>query len=126
LFPFLCGESVPTGHDVREITRLCIPRRLKAAERRLVFHRLVAALVEYAQLRGVAVYTAVTSIHWLTQTVALGWRCEPIGLPRTIDDTPVCAMRIHIEPNTMQLLREAGIYQPEAVSLLEPRLAAAA
>jgi N-acyl-L-homoserine lactone synthetase len=106
LFPFLCEESVPTGHDVREITRLCIPRRLKAAERRLVFHRLVAALVEYAQLRGVAVYTAVTSIHWLTQTVALGWRCEPIGLPRTIDDTPVCAMRIHIEANTMQLLRK--------------------
>jgi N-acyl-L-homoserine lactone synthetase len=59
LFPELCEGSVPTGPDIREITRLCLSRRLKCADRRVVFHRLVTALTEYA-LRTHPVRTAAT------------------------------------------------------------------
>ena len=126
LFAGLCEEDVPTGPDIREITRLCLSRRLPAAERRLVFHRLVTALVEYALLSDITAYTAVTSMHWLSQTLAMGWRCIPLGLPQTVDGDMVCAMMIHIEPNTIQLLREAGCYQPSDLRLGDQEMAAAA
>ena len=126
LFADLCDGPVPTGSDVREITRLCLSRRLKSAERRLVFHRLVTALAEYALLSGITAYTAVTSMHWLTQTLALGWRCRPLGLPQMIAGDMVAAMMIHIEPNTIELLRDAGTYQTSGLRLEEVDLAAAA
>ena len=126
LFGRMCEEEVPTGPDIREITRLCLSRRLRAAERRLVFHRLVTALVEYALLSDITAYTAVTSMHWLSQTLAMGWRCVPLGLPQIVDGEMVCAMMIHIEPNTIQLLREAGCYQTSHLRLAEQEMAAAA
>lgn len=126
LFPSLCEEGVPSGPEIREITRLCLSRRLKSAERRIVFHRLVTALVEYALLTGISAYTAVTSMHWLTQTLALGWRCRPLGMPQIVGGELVCAMMIHIEPHTIELLREAGTYQTSGLRIEEIELAAAA
>jgi len=126
LFPVLCDQGVPAGPDIREITRLCFSRHLKAADRRLVFHRLVTALAEYALLCGITAYTAVSSMHWLNQTLALGWRCTPLGLPQMIDGELVCAVMIHIDRNTIQLLRDAGSYQTSDLRLAEAALAAAA
>lgn len=126
LFATMCDDGVPCGHEIREITRLCLSRRLKSAERRLVFHRLVTALVEYALLTGISAYTAVTSIHWLSQTLALGWRCRPLGMPQIVDGEMVGAMMIHIEPHTIELLREAGTYQTSGLRIEEIAFSAAA
>jgi acyl-homoserine lactone synthase len=119
LYPHLCERIVPASPDIREITRLCLSRKLKSADRRMVFHRLVTALVEYGMLSGISAYTAVTSMHWLTQTLSLGWRCVPLGLPQTVGGEMVAAMMIHIEPNTIQLLRDAGSYQTTGMRLEE-------
>lgn len=126
LFAELCEGEVPAGPDIREITRLCLSRRLKSADRRLVFHRLTTALAEYALLSGISAYTAVTSMHWLTQALALGWRCRPLGLPQVIGGEMVAAMMIHIDPNTIALLREAGSYQTSGLRIEEIELSAAA
>lgn len=126
LFPHLCDEGVPSGPDIREISRLCLSRELEGAERRLVFHRLVTALAEYALLTRVSAYTAVMSMQWLTQILALGWRCVPLGMPRMIDGEPVAAMMIFIEPNTIDLLRNAGAYQTSGLRIEEIAAAAAA
>lgn len=126
LFPHLCERGVPSAPEIREITRLCLSRKLKAGQRRIVFHRLVTALVEYALLTNIKAYTAVTSMHWLSQTLALGWRCMPLGMPQMVEGEMVCAMMIYIEPNTISLLRSAGTYQTSGLRLAEMDLAAAA
>jgi acyl-homoserine lactone synthase len=126
LFSDLCEDEVPTGPDIREITRLCLSRELRAAERKIIFHRLVTALVEYALLTNISAYTAVTSLHWLTQTLAIGWRCTPLSMPKKINGDILCAMMIFIEPNTINLLREAGSYQPTDLRYLNKVTAIAA
>lgn len=126
LFSDLCEDEVPTGPDIREITRLCLSRELRAAERKIIFNRLVTALVEYALLMDIRAYTAVTSLYWLTQTLAVGWRCVPLSMPKRVDGDVLCAMMIHIEPETINHLRESGTYQPTGLQYLDEAAALAA
>jgi N-acyl-L-homoserine lactone synthetase len=79
-----------------------------------------------ALLTGISAYTAVTSMHWFTQTLALGWKCRPLGMPQMVDGEMVVAMIIDIEPNTIDLLREAGTYQTSGLRLDDATLAVAA
>jgi N-acyl-L-homoserine lactone synthetase len=125
LFPELCGDQVPTGPTIREVTRLCLSPRLRARDRLQVRNRLFTALVEYGLLSGITGYSGVAEVGWLSQLLALGWRCTPLGLPRTIDGSMLGAVLAHVEPGTIQLFRDAGTYETSGLRYIERERAAA-
>jgi acyl-homoserine lactone synthase len=112
LFPELCAEAPPRGSDIVEITRFCLGRNQSSAQRLQTRNRLVTALVEFALSRGIVIYTGVAEMGWLQQILAFGWRCRPLGVPRTIGTRMVGALRIDIAPETPGLLARTGIHMP--------------
>ena len=109
LYPQLCEDGPPRGPNLFEITRFCLDRRLTARERREVRNALVAGLVEHALQTGIQGYSAVADIGWFQQILAFGWRCLPLGLPRTVDGRTLAALRIDIGADTPARLAAAGI-----------------
>jgi acyl-homoserine lactone synthase len=114
LFRDLCEDAPPSGPDTYEITRLCLDRSLRAAERRHWRDALVTGLVAYALEHEIRTYTGVAEIHWLKQILAFGWRAEPLGPPRTVGGMPLGALRISVDTNTLPLLAANGILPPAA------------
>ncbi|HEX5185017.1 MAG TPA: acyl-homoserine-lactone synthase [Allosphingosinicella sp.] len=124
LFPELCASPPPRGPDVLEITRFCLGRGLRAAQRLEARNCLVSALVAYAIEHDIATYTGVAEMGWLQQILAFGWRCRPLGLPRHHDGKLLGALRIDISPKTPALLERSGIFR-EAPLAPAPALEAA-
>ncbi len=112
LFPHLVEGPVPAGPDTREVTRLCLAPRLRAVERRLVRNQLISAMTDYALANGIRTLTGVARTGWLAQIQAMGWRCETLGAPKTVDGTMTGAFRIAIEPSTPDNLGRTGVYVP--------------
>jgi acyl-homoserine lactone synthase len=108
-FAALCEAPAPCGPAIREITRFCLDRRLRAAERRLVRDELVLALVDHALDRGITTYTGVADVAWFQQILAFGWQCRALGLPRIDLGKQRAALRIDITRDTPMLLTQAGI-----------------
>jgi len=124
LFPNLCASAPPTGPDVLEITRFCLGRDQSARERLETRNILVSSLVRYALEHGIATYTGVAEMGWLQQILAFGWRCRPLGLPRTIGGRMLGALRIDISEETPALLARNGILRPAPLERFELRQAA--
>lgn len=112
LFAGLCDAAPPIGPSTWEITRFCLDRNLRAAERRRWRDALVTALAHYALEHGIATYTGVAEQGWLSQILAFGWHAESLGRPRTIDRMTLGALRIEITPETPALLAANGIHAP--------------
>lgn len=110
LFPELCAGAPPRGPEVMEITRFCLSREQSAASRIDTRNRLVTALAQYGLEHGITTYTGVAELPWLQQILAFGWRCRPLGLPRTIGSKMLGALRIEISAETPALLAQNGIY----------------
>jgi acyl-homoserine lactone synthase len=119
LFPFLCAGPPPAGADCLEITRFCLDRRLRAAERRDLRDRLVLAIAHYALDHGIRTYCGVAEFGWYQQILAMGWRCRPLGYPRIVDGRTLGALEIEIDGATLALLARHGI------GTLEPLASAA-
>ncbi|MEA3015782.1 MAG: hypothetical protein QOI38_504 [Sphingomonadales bacterium] len=119
LFPELCAAEPPRGHDVVEITRFCLGAGRGAQDRLEIRNRLVSGIVDYALDHGIRTYTGVAEMGWLQQILAFGWRCRPLGLPRTIDGRMLGALRIDISADTPALLEANGIYRPAPLQRLE-------
>jgi acyl-homoserine lactone synthase len=115
LFPELCAGPVPRGPHLLEITRFCLGRNQNAAGRLATRNRLVTALVSHALAEGITTYTGVAELSWLQQILAFGWRCRPIGLPRSIGTSLLGALSIDITEETPALLHRNGIWAPEAL-----------
>lgn len=124
LYPFLCGDGVPTGPTTFEITRFCLDRSLRAVERRAVRNTLVRALVDHALTHNVTRYTAIAEMAWFQQILAFGWHCVPLGLPRQVDGATLAALSITIDRETPALLEAAGI-SPDTTITRHDELAAA-
>jgi len=115
LYPGLCEDVLPRAPDIFEITRFCLDRRLRAAERRAVRDTLVTALVDHALDHGITGYSAIAEMGWFQQILAFGWRCRPLGLPQVVDGAMLAALRIDIAPDTPGLLAAAGIQAAPAI-----------
>lgn len=124
LYACLCADAPPRAATIFEITRFCLDRRLRAAERRAVRDTLVRALVDHALAHGIDSYTAIAEIGWFQQILAFGWRCRPLGLPQMIDGTMLAALSIEITPDTPALLAAAGITARPAIDADDMREAA--
>jgi N-acyl-L-homoserine lactone synthetase len=111
LFPHLCDGDVPVGEDIWEITRLCTAPGV--IDPRTVRRHLAIALMEFGLLYGVRQYTSVAHMAWLSQVLAAGWDCVPLGLPQTVGGDPVGAVAINVTPAALQLFRQnLGLRQP--------------
>jgi N-acyl-L-homoserine lactone synthetase len=125
LFPMLCEGEVPSGPAIRELTRLCLSPDLRARERLHIRNRLFTGLVEYALMTGVEAYTGIAAMGWYSQLLSLGWRCKPLGFPQSIHGETIAAALAYIEPNTINLFKQAGTYSSGSLKLAEPSLKAA-
>jgi N-acyl-L-homoserine lactone synthetase len=105
VFPMLCDKGVPKGDDIWEITRLCTAPQLRGREAWLARSYLAVGMVEFALLYGITKYTCVAATSWLSSIMAVGWECEPLGLPQEINGESVGALTISITPATLQLFR---------------------
>jgi acyl-homoserine lactone synthase len=110
LFSQLCDETVPTGPDIREISRMCLSPRHRGPERMAARNLLASAMTEYALLTGIRAYTGVADMGWMSRVLSAGWRCEPLGMPRQVGGAMVGAMMIHIDADTIRRLQVSGKY----------------
>jgi acyl-homoserine lactone synthase len=111
VFPHLCERGVPTGQDVWEITRICTLG--SGPEALLVRKRLMIGMVEFALLNGVKRFTLVAHLPYLSRLLAVGWDCEPLGLPQPHGEQLLGAMVINVTPDTLIHLRQrAGVQGP--------------
>ncbi len=126
LFPELCGDALPRGRHVEEVTRFCLDRRLCARERREVRNQLVTAIVEHALEHGCTNYTGVAEMGWLQQILSFGWDCAPLGLPFRYEGKLLGALTINIAEDTPARLAATGMWSPvESVQPAERRAAGA-
>ncbi len=124
LFEELCEDEVPTGEDIWEITRYCEAPDPPKALARAAGDRISIALVEFALLYGITRYTCVTHIALLSQLLAEGWECEPLGLPKEINGDLLTALTMKVSSATLQLLRRRFGHRFPVLEL-EPRAEAA-
>lgn len=105
VFPMVCDGGVPVGEDIWEITRFCAATQLRGRESFMVQSNLAVGMVELALLYGITRYTCVAAPGFLSTIMAVGWECEPLGLPRDVNGEMIGALLIKISPATLQLLR---------------------
>jgi acyl-homoserine lactone synthase len=110
LFSELCDATVPTGPDIREISRMCLSARHRGPDRMAARNLLASAMTEYALLAGIRAYTGVADMGWMSRVLSAGWRCEPLGMPRPVAGAMVGAMMIHIDHDTIRRLQVSGKY----------------
>lgn len=112
-FAFLCEGGVPRGPDIWEITRLCTRPGLPREDAGQVMRQLTLALVEFALVGGISRYTMMTHMAFLSQVLATGWDCEPLGMPAEIGGALTGALQVIITPGTLGKLRaQWGVRQP--------------
>jgi N-acyl-L-homoserine lactone synthetase len=119
LFASLCDGAVPTGPDIREISRMCLSPRHRGPER-IVFRNLLAsAMTEYALLTGIRAYTGVAEMGWMSRVLSAGWRCQPLGMPQRLGGATIGALMIHIDPDTIRRLQVSGKYHSGVLRIEE-------
>ena len=114
LFPTLCEGEPPRGPNIREITRFCLDRSLRALDRRRIRDQLVTALVEHAFEHEVTTYTGVAELAWFQQILGFGWDCRPLGRPIRHEGATLCGLAIAIAENTPRCLAGTAIWSPIA------------
>jgi acyl-homoserine lactone synthase len=65
LFPQLCDGAVPRGPAIAEITRLCLPLRVRAGRRLQVRNQLISAMADHALQAGLRALTGVVAWTFL-------------------------------------------------------------
>lgn len=118
IFPLLCEGAPPQAPDVWEISRLCLSRSIRAAERRMVRDQLATAATLFALEKGIRAYCCVADMPWLSQLLSFGWRCEPLGPPQELPCGTLGALNIHIGEGTPALMQDAGVWSPALASLV--------
>lgn len=110
IFPDLCADAPPTGATVREITRFCLERNLRAQDRRRARNELITALADYGHVHELSAYTGVAELAWFEQICAFGWDCRALGRPRQQDGQQLTGLQIDLKPDTRERLAATGIY----------------
>ncbi|WP_260929164.1 acyl-homoserine-lactone synthase [Novosphingobium sp. 9] len=117
-FAHLCSTPPPAGPTVREITRFCLDRHRRAAERRLARNRIVTALSWYAMNVGITAYTGVADQAWFEQICTFGWDCEALGRPARHGNSWIVALHIAIAPDTLERLHKSDIFAPVPLTMM--------
>ncbi len=105
-FDALCEGGAPRGADTWEITRMVTRPGLPRAAAERVREQLSVALIEYGLASGIVRYTMMTHTAFLSAVLAVGWDCEPLGLPVQMDGVAVGALAINVDTATLGRLRD--------------------
>lgn len=116
VFPYLCEEAVPMASDTREITRLCLSPRLSAGQRLHIRNQLISAMVDYGLACGIRTLTGVVSVRFLSQVLAMGWRCSCLGQPQKVAGSTIAAFRVELDEATPRQLLATGIYVARTIN----------
>ncbi len=111
LFAPLAECGVPTGPNILEITRLCLPSRHDAARRLVIRNWLITAMVDHALAHGVDTLTGVVTAAFREKVLGMGWRARPLGPAQVINGARLGAFALSIDPATPGRLAANGIYQ---------------
>jgi N-acyl-L-homoserine lactone synthetase len=122
LYPHLCAGPVPASPTIREITRFCLDRHQRTAERRSARNQLVTALAEHALATGITAYTGVAELDWFEQIRRFGWACEALGQPVIHKKRRLIALHIRIDDHTIDHLQASGVYEGPRLMLAAPRV----
>src|SRR3546814_15903963 len=79
MFERLCRDGVPTGPDIFEITRLCLPPTEPKTERRRLRDGLIHAMVAHGLEHGIHQFTGVVTARFRERIMAMGWEGEALG-----------------------------------------------
>lgn len=124
-FAGLCAEGVPCGPDIFEITRMVTRPGLTRDAALRVRQHLSIAIIEFALANGVRAFTMMTHMAFLSNVIAVGWDCEPLGMPQTVDGVAIAALRIGVDAATLSHLQQQyGIFAPVLRCETESALAA--
>jgi N-acyl-L-homoserine lactone synthetase len=124
LYAHLCAKSPPASSTCVEITRFCLDRSLRAAERRLARDELINGLVAHALRQGITHYSAIAETGWFEQIQRFGWRCETLSVPHTSRTGSLVAFTIAIDAQTPAALAAAGRIAADPVPTPALRIAA--
>lgn len=111
IYSHLCVGPVPTGHDIREITRFCLDRNQTSRDRLSARNQLVTGLTTYALRWGISQYTGVADLAWFKKIQTFGWDCRALGTPIAENGRLLVALQIHIDETTPERLHKTGAYQ---------------
>ncbi len=123
IFDGLCDGGAPRAADVWEISRFCTSPSLTRERAKWARRRVTVAMLEYALLNDIRMFSCVISLSWLPTFLAPGWRCEPLGGPQNHEGDMIGAFGIHVTPAVLQLYR-LNYDVPEPVLTLANRRAA--
>ncbi len=127
IFPQLSAGTVPRGANIWEITRLCMSPAIGAVRQAMLIRReLALGLIEYALANGISRYTQVHLASHLSQLLAVGWDCEPLGFPVEVDGQLLMASRIEITQAALAHVRGASGIKRAMLADTRPELAMAA
>ena len=102
LFPELCAATAAARRRLsRDHPLLPRPRRRCASSGAKPATAWSRPSLRYALENGIATYTGVAEMAWLQQILAFGWRCRPLGLPRSVGGRMLGALRIEIAPTPL-------------------------
>lgn len=102
-FSDLCKHEVPRGHDVWEVSRMCISPKIRRPEiREYLIDLLAANLTEIALLNDVSKLTFVVGTSLLQRVIGMAWDISPLGLPQPCGRELVTAFAVDISPTTLR------------------------
>ncbi len=113
LFPHLCPGGVPVGPTIWESTRLCLPQRHGAAQRKIYRNQLISAMVDYALAHRIDRLTGILPEPFRREVLAMGWVGEALGPAVRIQGGPIGAFAAHVDNETPNRLRRTGVYGGE-------------
>lgn len=104
MFERLCRDGVPTGPDIFEITRLCLPPTEPKTERRRLRDGLIHAMVVHGLEHGIRQFTGVVTARFRERILAMGWDGEALGSAIDMGGGRLGAFRVTIDEATPALL----------------------
>lgn len=125
VFSFLCDEGVPCGPDIFEITRLVVSPNVSRRDRLAVRNMLGRSMIEFGLLTGIRKYTMVCEMGFLSQLLASGWRCDPLGLPKEVEGSLIGALLIHNDADSLARTKAAWRFDSPVLRVEERSMLAA-
>jgi len=112
LFEHLCPLGVPTGPEIWETTRLCLPQRHGAARRRELRNEVFSGAIDFALAHGIERLTGLVPEAFRRELLAMGWQAEPLGPALRVEGDLVGAFMVHVDAATPARLGWTGVYAP--------------
>jgi acyl-homoserine lactone synthase len=110
VFPHLVTRCpIPRSFDIMDATRLfALPSRRERSRFSREGAVLYCGQMEYLLLQGMRGFTFVSHLELVEHAVALGWRVEPLGVPKMVAGRLCVASFIHADENALQCARTAA------------------